>query len=39
MFTMSRLTLAIQKRMRGSTATPADEKRARELFNQYQQLK
>ncbi|MFQ5457883.1 MAG: hypothetical protein ACE5FC_05460 [Myxococcota bacterium] len=31
--------LAIQKRVRGGTATPADEKRAKELYDQYQQLK
>ena len=31
--------LAIQKRVRGGTASPADKKRAQELFDQYQQLK
>ena len=35
---IKREALAIQKRVRGGTATPADEKRAQELFNQYQQL-
>ncbi len=34
-----REALAIQNRLRGGTATPADEKRAKELFDQYQQLK
>ena len=31
--------LAIQKRARAGNATPADKKRAKELFDQYQQLK
>ena len=31
--------LAIQKRVRGGTATPADNARVKKLFDQYQQLK
>ncbi len=31
--------LTIQKRVRGGTATPADKNRAKELFDQFQQLK